>query len=151
MNVYKLDKSGQSSRFFLLSHPLLKRCSIFHIWVVFFHKLRPIFWSIFNQITGSSFNEIFVPWSTLGTIGGHGFRNNIWKLDIMYRCHFNFGDTVYGPCLPKLGSDRIQKVQTNCLRFVYRIRKFDREQTTIALPNIVSKNNEHLNPTLYVS
>nr|CAH7738136.1 unnamed protein product [Callosobruchus chinensis] len=40
--------------------------------------------------------------------------------------HFNFCDVVYGPCLDRVDSDRIQRVQKACLRFIHGIRKFQR-------------------------
>lgn len=39
--------------------------------------------------------------------------------------HFNFCDAVYGPCLTREYSKKIQKVQRSCLRFIYGIRKFE--------------------------
>uniref|UniRef100_V5GR23 Putative RNA-directed DNA polymerase from transposon BS n=1 Tax=Anoplophora glabripennis TaxID=217634 RepID=V5GR23_ANOGL len=39
---------------------------------------------------------------------------------------FNYGDTVYGPCLAQAISQRIQKIQNYCLRFIYGIRKRNR-------------------------
>ena len=37
--------------------------------------------------------------------------------------HFNYADSVYGPCLDKADKDRIQRVQKSCLRFIYGIRR----------------------------
>lgn len=39
--------------------------------------------------------------------------------------HFNYCDSVYGPCLTKQDKVRVQRVQRSCLRFVYGIRKFE--------------------------
>lgn len=36
---------------------------------------------------------------------------------------FNFCDTVYGPCLSAATSQRIQRIQNFCLRFIYGIRR----------------------------
>lgn len=36
---------------------------------------------------------------------------------------FNYGDTVYGPCLTSANMQRIQKIQNYCLRFAYGIRR----------------------------
>lgn len=39
--------------------------------------------------------------------------------------HFNYCDVLYGPCLDGIYKLKIEKVQKNCLRFIYGIRKFD--------------------------
>ena len=36
---------------------------------------------------------------------------------------FNYGDTVYGPCLTAATAQRIQIIQNYCLRFIYGIRR----------------------------
>lgn len=45
--------------------------------------------------------------------------------DSLVLSHFNYCDVLYGPCLDKVDINRIDKVQKNCLRFIYGIRKFD--------------------------
>lgn len=45
--------------------------------------------------------------------------------DSLVLSHFNYCDVIYGPCLDKLDSNRIEKVQKSCLRFIYGIRKFE--------------------------
>jgi hypothetical protein len=35
--------------------------------------------------------------------------------------HFNFCDTVYGPCLDSVTANRIQRVQNSCIRFICNI------------------------------
>lgn len=45
--------------------------------------------------------------------------------DTLVLSHFNYCDTVYGPCLDKLDIIRIEKVQKSCLRFIYGIRKYE--------------------------
>lgn len=39
--------------------------------------------------------------------------------------NFNYCDYLYGPCLDQLEKDRIQKVQNNCLRLMFGLRKYD--------------------------
>lgn len=39
--------------------------------------------------------------------------------------HFTYCDFLYGPCLRRLEKDRIQRVQNNCCRLIYGLRKFD--------------------------
>lgn len=39
--------------------------------------------------------------------------------------NFNYCDTVYGPCLTLITSQRIQKIQNYCLRFAYGIKKYE--------------------------
>lgn len=39
---------------------------------------------------------------------------------------FNYGDVVYHSCLDSVHSDKIQKLQNSCLRFIYGIRRRDR-------------------------
>nr|CAI5840148.1 unnamed protein product [Callosobruchus analis] len=39
--------------------------------------------------------------------------------------HFSFCDVVYGNCLTKFSSDKIQRVQNACLRLTFGIRKYD--------------------------
>lgn len=45
--------------------------------------------------------------------------------DTLVLSHFNYCDTVYGPCLTKADECRIQRVQKSCLRYIYGIRKYD--------------------------
>lgn len=40
--------------------------------------------------------------------------------------HFNYADTLYGPCITVASSRRIQKVQNSCLSFIYGIRRRNR-------------------------
>nr|CAH7768771.1 unnamed protein product [Callosobruchus chinensis] len=40
--------------------------------------------------------------------------------------HFNFSDVVYGPCLSRDDSMRIERAQKSCLTFIYGIRRYDR-------------------------
>lgn len=39
--------------------------------------------------------------------------------------YLNYGDTVYIPSFSKQLLNRIQRIQTSCLRFSYDVRKFD--------------------------
>ena len=38
---------------------------------------------------------------------------------------FNYGNIVYGPCLDAITTNKIQKVQRSCGRFVFGLRKYD--------------------------
>ena len=38
---------------------------------------------------------------------------------------FNYCSQVYGPCLDAVDAYRIQKVQNACLRYIFKIRKYD--------------------------
>lgn len=44
--------------------------------------------------------------------------------DTLVLSHFNYCDVIYGPCLDKLTSNRIERVQKSCLRFIYGIKKY---------------------------
>ena len=44
---------------------------------------------------------------------------------------FNYCDEVYGPCLTKAASRRVQRVQNSCLRFINGIRKYERISHTL--------------------
>lgn len=46
--------------------------------------------------------------------------------DTLILSHFNYCDSVYGPCIDNIDFNRIQRVQKSCLRFIYGIRKYDR-------------------------
>lgn len=46
--------------------------------------------------------------------------------DSLVLSHPNYCDTVYGPCITNMDSNRLQKLQNSCLRLIYGIRKFDR-------------------------
>lgn len=46
--------------------------------------------------------------------------------DALVLSHFNYCDVLYGPCLDAADTAKIQRVQKQCLRFIYGIRKFDR-------------------------
>lgn len=46
--------------------------------------------------------------------------------DSLVLSHFNYCDTVYGPCLDNIDINRIEKVQKSCLRFAFGIRKYCR-------------------------
>ncbi|VEN44264.1 unnamed protein product [Callosobruchus maculatus] len=46
--------------------------------------------------------------------------------DALVLSNFNYCDVIYNPCLEINTSDRIQKVQKSCLRFIYGIRKYDK-------------------------
>ena len=46
--------------------------------------------------------------------------------DSLVLSHFNFCDTVYGPCLLEHDSRRIQLIQNCCVRLIGGIRKYDR-------------------------
>lgn len=37
----------------------------------------------------------------------------------------NYCDSIYGPCLRKSDSDRLQRLQNSCLRLIFGIRKYD--------------------------
>lgn len=43
--------------------------------------------------------------------------------DSLVLSHFNYCDSVYGPCLDSDDVRRIQKAQNSCLRFIYGIRR----------------------------
>lgn len=45
--------------------------------------------------------------------------------DSLVLSHSNYCDTVYGPCLTVLDSNRLQRLQNACLRLIYGIRKFE--------------------------
>ena len=46
--------------------------------------------------------------------------------DSLILSHFNFCDTVYGPCLDSTDVRRIQKLQNCCMRFIFGIRRRER-------------------------
>nr|CAH7731684.1 unnamed protein product [Callosobruchus chinensis] len=46
--------------------------------------------------------------------------------DILVLSHFNFSGVIYGPCLSRDDSMRIERAQKSCLRFIYGIRRYDR-------------------------
>nr|CAI5828047.1 unnamed protein product [Callosobruchus analis] len=46
--------------------------------------------------------------------------------DALVLSNFNYCDVTYNPCIEQNTSDRIQKVQKSCLRFIYGIRKYDK-------------------------
>lgn len=46
--------------------------------------------------------------------------------DSLVLSHFNYCDSVYGPCLDAADVGRIQKAQNSCLRFIYGIRRPNR-------------------------
>lgn len=47
---------------------------------------------------------------------------------------FTYCTPIYGPCLDRDCSDRIQRVQNSCIRFIYGIRKF--EHVSYKLPEL---------------
>lgn len=47
----------------------------------------------------------------------------IMLCDSIVLSHFNYCDTVYGPCLDNADVRRIQKAQNSCLRFIYGIKR----------------------------
>uniref|UniRef100_A0A1Y1M988 Reverse transcriptase domain-containing protein n=1 Tax=Photinus pyralis TaxID=7054 RepID=A0A1Y1M988_PHOPY len=40
--------------------------------------------------------------------------------------NFNYCDSVYGPCLDRSDTDRIQKIQNSCLRLIFGVKKYER-------------------------
>lgn len=45
--------------------------------------------------------------------------------DMLVLSHFNYCDSVYGPCLDKANANKIEKIQKACLRYIYGIRKYE--------------------------
>lgn len=45
--------------------------------------------------------------------------------DTLVLSHFNYADAVYGPCLTAVDTNRIQRVQKSCLRYIFGIRKYE--------------------------
>ena len=58
----------------------------------------------------------------------HYLAGDVKKLlcDTLVLSHFNHCDNVYGPCLDGVDMGRIQKMQNNCLRLIYGIRRRQR-------------------------
>ena len=50
-------------------------------------------------------------------------KDKIMLTDSLVLSHFNFADVVYGPCLTRMDSDRVQRVQKACLRLICGIRR----------------------------
>lgn len=58
----------------------------------------------------------------------HCLTKDIKKLlcDSLVLSHFNYCDTVYGPCLDSMDAKRIQKTQNSCLRLIFGIKRSER-------------------------
>lgn len=53
-------------------------------------------------------------------------KSKIMLCDSLVLSHYNFADSIYGPCLDSLTSRRIQKTQNSCLRFIFGIKRRNR-------------------------
>lgn len=60
-------------------------------------------------------------------------RTKTLLCDSLVLSQFSYCDAVYGPCITRYDSDRIQRVQNSCLRLIHGIRKFQHISHTLQL------------------
>lgn len=53
------------------------------------------------------------------------FRFRTILCESLVLSHFNYADSVYGPCITKAVQGRIQRIQNACIRLICGIRKYD--------------------------